>query len=181
MKEIFRNLGEKIGFPRPKPNVSDVDFSWKMEKISDDTFVFESYGQKTEIKKYNEGLFNIWGIIESEKNIKLVADFMNRWKNLAAEWYRNSIENIVWVSFNYNPDFPEYNVSVVFDIKNDTDPEDEAGYWTSKSIIETKMFKKMNDQEKYIIRKNAATMEKNLNDRAKEVQIYSFPLGKEFA
>gem|GEM_PF-6938740 len=30
-----------------------------MEKISDDTFVFESYGQKTEIKKYDEGLFNI--------------------------------------------------------------------------------------------------------------------------
>jgi len=96
------------------------------------------------------------------------------------------ITNPVWVSFNYDVDFPEYNVSVVFDIENDIDSEErwdeyEAGYGTSKSIIETKMFKKMNNKESYIIRKNAATMAKYLNDRAKEVQIYPFPISKDFA
>ncbi len=186
MKKFLWKLGEKIGFPSPKEKPSNIDFSWKMEKISDDTFVFESYGQKTEIKVYDEWLFDIGGIIESEKNIKLVADFINHWKNLAAEWYRNSIENIVGVSFKYEPDFPEYNVSVIFDIEHDIDPEEqgdeyESWYGLSQSIIEKKMFAKMNKQEKYVIGKNAAAMAKYLNERVEWEHLFSFSVAEESA
>ncbi len=178
MRHFLGNIREKLVQKNSVNKLSsdDFDFWWKMEKVWEESYIFESYGQQTKIEKYDEELFSIWGIVESEKNIKLVADFMNRWKHLAAEWYRNSIENCAWVSFDYTPDYPENNVSVVVDIEFDVDPEEswdeyEAGYWTSQSIIEKNMYSRMNENEKYIIRKNAATMAKYLNDRAKEVHI----------
>lgn len=180
MRHFLGNIREMLVQKKSvdKSTSSDFDFWWKMEKVWEESYIFESYGQQTTIEKYDEELFSIWGIVESEKNIKLVADFMNRWKHLAAESYRNSIETVVGISFGYNPDYPEDNVSIIMDIEFDIDPEDvdvwdiyESGYGTSKSVIEKNIFAKMNDQEKYIIRKNAATMAKYLNDRAKEVHI----------
>lgn len=187
MKNFLWKLGKNIGFLSPKEEPSsqekssNIDFSWKMEEISENTFVFESYGQKTEIEVYDKWLFKIGKIIEPEKNIKLIADFINRWKNLAAEWYRNSIENIVGVSFKYEPDSPEYNVSVIFDIEHDNDPKEhgdeyESWYGLSQSIIEKKMFTKMNEQEKYIISQNAAAIAQYLNER--ERWAYFFPISE---
>ena len=54
--------------------------------------------------------------------------------------------------------------------------EYESWYWSAKSIIEKKTFNKMSQSERYLINKNKSTIEKYLNDRAKEKHINEMPV-----
>lgn len=179
MKRFLGNIREKLVQKKSvnKSSSDDFDFWWNMEKVWEDSYIFESYGQQTKIEKYDEELFTIWGIVESEKNIKLVADFMNRGKKMATEWYNRSDKSILhWVLFAYYDNIPNSNVDVVFALK-EFDKSDSREYewlWNVKAIpiIESKIFKKMGQPEKNLIFKNKATIVKYLNDRAKETHIY---------
>ncbi len=179
MKETFNRIIKVLGLNGKDKKSEELDFWWKLEKTGENEYVFESYGQKTQVKKYDELKFNIWGIIDTEKHIKFIADFINHGKQIAAEWSMN--DGVKWTSFSSYKDFPDTNIDVVFHIENDVEPEEmgdeyESWYWSAKSIIEKKTFNKMSQSERYLINKNKSTIEKYLNDRAKEKHINEMPV-----
>lgn len=173
--DFLKNIGN---FGKKKQEKEPIDFWWKLKEIWENEYVFESYGQKIEIKKYDEWLFsipcaNMWSIIDTESNIKFIADFMNRGKQIALDGYHTSDKSeLSWISFTSYEDFPDTNVEVIFSIEEQYEPEElewvteyESWYWVAKSVIDEEIYKKM--PEKYLIHKNKATIVEYLNIWAK--------------
>lgn len=82
-KEKEKLFIERLDLEKKYVNPDFIDFSWNFKIESDSKYIMESYWEKTYIEKKWEDLFVIWDIEWTEKEIKEIADFINKAKIVA--------------------------------------------------------------------------------------------------
>lgn len=181
LKKDFNTLFSR----EKKKEKTEVVFQGSFESCWDNRYLYKNYGQETKIDKIGEDKFTIGEIIDSEKNIKFIADYMNKGKSLALDsaseldWH---MANLIGTSFAYDKNWSDYGINVIYNWEFDRDEETEDGdiyetwYGKSKEIIEKKVFAKM--PEKDLIAYNAENMVKYLNQRAKDMHIDNIDIEK---